>query len=288
MIMACLDLDSLRTFVAVVEASSFSRAGDAVGRTQSAVSLQLARLERFLGKTLIHRRQGRVLGLTDDGRELLPYARRMVDLNDAAYRAVAQPAATGRVRLGVPADFMSADFPEMLRVFQYAHASVELDVVSDVSEKLQERLRQGLLDVVFFRRCSGQGGGTVVTTQQLVWVGGVSGGVPAAGESLPLILFPEGCVFRAQALSALEAAGRRWRLAYVCPSLESALAAIRLGLGIGALPAGPAVRELVNLNEEGLPGLPTVELVMDVGRETGRAARVLADHIVRCVRERWV
>lgn len=285
MFMTCLDLDSLRTFVAVVEASSFSRGASAVGRTQSAVSLQLARLERLLGKILILRCQGRVLGLTDDGRELLPYARRMVDLNDAAYRAVAQPAASGRVRLGVPADFMDAAFPEVLRTFQHAHGCVELEVVSDVSERLRERVRQGLLDVAFFKRSPGQGEGTVVASQRLVWVGGTSAVVPAADEPLPLIMFPDGCVFRAKMLSALESARRCWRVAYVCPSFDSVHAAIRSGLGVGALPAGAAVGDLVDLDGEGLPPLGEVELVMEIGREGGRAARVLADHIVRRVRE---
>jgi DNA-binding transcriptional LysR family regulator len=287
MFMTCLDLDGLRTFVAVVEAASFSRAADAIGRSQSAVSLQLARLERMLGKTLILRRQGRVLGITDDGRELLPYARRMVDLNDAAYRAVAQPAVTGRVRLGVPADFMDAAFPEVLRAFQHAQGGVELEVVSDVSERLRERVRQGLLDVAFFRRSFGENEGTVVARQRLAWVGGASCVIPAADNPLPLILFPEGCVFRAQALSALEASGRLWRLAYVCPSFQSVHAAIRSGLGIGALPAGVAIRDLIDLDGEGLPPLGDVELVMLIGREHGRASRFLADRILRHLHECW-
>jgi DNA-binding transcriptional LysR family regulator len=282
--MTCLDLDSLKTFIAVVETSSFSRAADAVGRTQPAVSLQLARLERSLGKILVLRRQGRVLGITDDGRELLPYARRIVDLNDAAYRAVAQPAATGRVRLGVPADFMDATFPEVLRVFQRAHGGVELEVVSDVSERLRDRVRQGLLDLTFFKSLPGQSEGTVVASQRLIWVGG-AGGVPDEDMPLPLVLFPEGCVFRAQVLSALEAAGRCWRIAYVCPSFESVHAAIREGLGVGALPAGAAIRDLVDLDGEGLPPLGEVELVMMVGRDGGRAARLLAGHLVRHVRK---
>ena len=285
MIMATLDLDSLRTFLAVVEASSFSRAADAVGRTQSAVSLQLGRLERVLGKILILRRQGRVLGLTDDGRELLPYARRMVDMNDAAYRAVAQPAATGRVRLGVPADFMDTAFPETLRSFQHGHGGIELEVVSDVSERLRERVRHGQLDVAFFKRIPGQGDGSVVDRQRLVWVGGASGPVPAVDVPLPLILFPEGCVFRARMLSVLEAAGRSWRIAYDCPSFESVRAAIRSGLGIGALPAGCAAQGFVDLGDGDLPPLGEIELVVALGRESPQAARVLADYIGRRVRE---
>lgn len=284
MIMSCLDLDGLKIFVAVAEASSFSRAADAVGRTQPAVSRQMARLEQSLGKMLIHRRQGHVLGLTDDGRELLAYARRIVELNDAAFRAVAQPATSGRVRLGVPADFMDAAFPEVLRSFQHAHGAVELEVVSDVSERLRERLRQGLLDVAFFKRLPGPGDGTVIDRQRLLWVGATPGVVPAEDLPLSLVLFPEGCVFRAQALKALDTAGRCWRLAYVCPSFESVHAAIRSGLGIGVLPDGPAIHDLADLGGEGLPLLDAVDLVMVTGRDGGRAARLLADHIGRHLR----
>lgn len=283
--MKCLDLDSLRAFLAVVEASSFSRAAEAVGRSQSAVSLQLGRLERLLGKVLIRRRQGRVLGLTEDGRELLSYARRMIDLNDAAYRALAPPAAAGRVRLGVPADFMEAAFPDMLRSFQHAHGGVELEVVSDVSERLRERVRQGTLDLACFKRHSGRDGGTVISIQPLVWVGGTLGVVPDGGAPLPLVLFPDGCVFRARALEALEAAGRCWRVVYVSPSFESVRAALRAGLGLGVLPAGATSRGLAQLDEAGLPRLGEVELVMATGRNNTRAVRVLADHIARHVRE---
>lgn len=286
MFMITLDLDSLRAFIAVVEASSFSRAGELVGRTQSAISLQLARLERVLGKVLIVRRQGRVIGLTDDGRELLPYARRMVDLNDAAYRAVAQPAVGGRVRLGVPADFMDSTFPEVLRRFQHAHGEVELDVVSDVSERLRDGVLRGWLDVAFFKRLPGPEEGIVVARQQLVWAGGAASVPPAPDEPLPLVLFPEGCVFRAQVLRALEANGRCWRLAYVCPSFESVRSAIRFGLGIGALPYDALSSDLRMLDGEGLPALDEIELAYLLGREGARSARVLAEHVVRDLRSR--
>lgn len=180
---------------------------------------------------------------------------------------------------------MDAAFPEVLRAFQHAHGAVELEVVSDVSERLRDRVRQGLLDVAFFKRRPGQGDGTVVARQRLLWVGATLGIVPAGDAPLPLILFPEGCVFREQVLSALDAMGRCWRVAYVCPSFESVHAAILSGLGASALPAGRAIRDLVDLGGEGLPLLGDVEVAMMIGRDGGRAARLLADHIVRHVCE---
>lgn len=283
--MQSLDLDSLRSFVAVVESASFSRAGEIVGRSQSAISLQMAKLERRLGKTLLERCQGRLLGLTEDGRELLPYARRMIDLNDAACRAIAQGAVAGRVRLGVPADFMDADFPEVLRAFQHGWGGIEVTVVSDVSQRLQDQVTQGQLDLAFFKRPMGNHRqGETILRQSLTWAGGPSTVLAAPDEPLPLVLFPDGCMFRAQALASLEKAGRCWRLAYVCPSLESVRMAVRSGLGVGVLPRGSAMRDLEDLSSHDLPPLAEVEVAAMIGRDGGRAARLLADHISRHIR----
>jgi len=286
MFMQSLDLDSLRSFVAVVESASFSRAGEIVGRTQSAISLQMAKLERRLGKTLLERCQGRLLGLTEDGRELLPFARRMIDLNDAACRAIAQGAVAGRVRLGVPADFMDADFPEVLRAFQHGWGGIEVTVVSDVSQRLQDQVAQGQLDLAFFKRPMGNHRqGETILRQNLTWAGGPSTVLAAPDEPLPLVLFPDGCMFRAQALASLEKAGRCWRLAYVCPSFESVRMAVRSGLGVGVLPRGSAMRDLEDLSSQDLPPLAEVEIATMIGRDGGRAARLLADHISRHIRK---
>lgn len=277
--MVSLDLDSLRSFVAVAETSSFSRAGERVGRTQSAVSLQLARLERALGKMLILRRQGRVLGLTDDGRELLHYARQMIALNDAAYRAVAQSTIPTRIRLGIPADFMSKAFLDLLQEFREAHCGVELEVVSDVSRRLLEQVQNGALDVAFFKQFPGQGTGSVICRQQLVWVCAPNATVPPIEDPVPLILFPEGSIVRSQIFAALEAAGRYWRVAYSCASLENLKLAIRQGLGFSALP-----RPIQPSTDGPLPELDflpigDIEVAVVQSRNCGPTARTLAQRI---------
>lgn len=282
MFMLSLDLDSLRSFVAVVETESFSRAGEMIGRTQSAVSLKLAKLERCLGKILLERRQGRVLGLTEDGRELLPYARRMIALNDAACLAVAEGAVGGRVRLGVPADFMDANFPEVLRGFTQAWGGIEVTVLSDVSRRLQDQVAHGQLDLAFFKRLPGNHRyGEAVCRQSLTWAGNAPASTRDEDTPLPLVAFPEGCMFRAQAVASLEKAGRCWRLAYVCASLESLRMAIRSGLGVGVLPHGPAMQGVSDLGDLGLPPLGELEVAAMIGREGGRAARLLAGHVSR-------
>lgn len=276
-----LDMDGMRAFVAVVEAMSFSRAAERVGRSQSAVSLQLARLERMLGKTLVRRRQGRVDGLTDDGLSLLPYARRMVDLNDSAWRVMAAPAVSGRVRLGVPADFMDAHFPEMLGRFLRAYPGIALEVMSDTSARLRERAAAGALDVAFFK-CEPRdtAGATVVARQQVVWAGNRVAR-PDNGDELALVLFPEGCAYRRAALDALAAAGRSWRVAYASPGAGSVRAAILAGLGIGALPLTALDDDLVDIGDCGLPDLAAIDLAMAFSPAAGDAARVLADHVAR-------
>jgi len=275
-----LDLDGLRAFVAVVETMSFSKGGALVGRTQSAVSLQLARLEHLLGKQLIQRRRGRVEGLTEDGRALLPYARRMVDLNEAAWRSLGGAEAVERVRAGVPADFMDAGFPEVLRGFQRAHPGVELDVVSDVSARLRDKALAGELDLAFFKRRPGEGEGEAVARQSLLWVGNRLTVADDLAE-LPLVLFPEGCVFRQTALAALERVGRRARIAYASASMESVRAAILAGLGVGALPPSAILPDMVPLDDAGLPPLAEVEVAVLLAPRAGPAARFLSRHLSR-------
>ncbi|RAU22411.1 LysR family transcriptional regulator [Paramagnetospirillum kuznetsovii] len=275
-----LDIDGLRAFVAVVETMSFSKAATRVGRTQSGVSLQLARLERVLGKALLLRRQGRVDGLTEDGRTLLPFARRMVDLNESAWRAMTASAVTGRVRLGVPADFLDMDFPDLLRRFQAAHGGVELDVVSDVSDVLRAKLRDGGLDVAFFKREAATGEGDAVARQQLRWVGNRAAS-PDLDQPIPLVLFPESCAYRRAALTALEDAGLRWRIAFTSPSAEGVRAAIVAGLGLGVLPKTCLDGDVMDVGGSALPPLSDVEVAVAFAPTAGPAARFLSEHISR-------
>jgi len=279
--MVSLDLDSLRSFVAVADTSSFSRAGERVGRTQSAVSLQLARLERTLGKILIIRRQGRVLGFTDDGRELLHYARQLIALNDTAYRAVAQSKIPSRIRLGVPADFMSDSFLDLLKDFRDSHNGIELEVVSDVSRRLLDQAQNGVLDVAFFKQFPGQGAGSVVCRRQLAWFSAPNARVPPAEEPLPLILFPEGSVVRSMIFNSLEAAGRYWRIAYSCTSLENLTLAIRHGMGFSALPRELLASDGAHLEVLNFLPVGDIEIAVVHGRTCGLTARALAERITQ-------
>ncbi len=228
---------------------------------------------------LILRRQGRVLGLTDDGRELLHYARQLISLNDAAYRAVAQSTIPSRIRLGIPSDFMSKDFLDLLQDFRADHNGVELEVISDVSRRLLEQAQNGALDVAFFKQFPGQGAGSVVCRQQLAWVCAIDARVPPLEEPVPLVLFPEGSIVRSQIFAALEAAGRYWRVAYSCASLENLKLAIRQGVGFSAFPRDALPLEGGAIEEMNFLPVGEVEVAMIQSRNCGSTARALAERI---------
>src|SRR5882724_907744 len=189
------DTDCLRSFLLVADTMSFSRAAESVSRSQSTVSQQIAKLEIQIGKGLLTRRKGRVIELTSEGGKLLQYARRILQLNDEAYSSMSDDVLTGFVRLGVPLDFFGRDFTTWLAQFKTRHPMVGLEIEANQSENLMKRSMRGEFDLAFFKQETGAKNGTVALREQLVWVSGpnYSGD---NDESVPLILFPEGCAYR--------------------------------------------------------------------------------------------
>ena len=150
-----LDIDCLRSFVVVADAMSFSRAAETVGRSQSTVSQQIAKLEAQLGRALLSRRKGRVLELTSEGGRLIQFARRILKLNDEAYASMSDDLLTGFVRLGVPLDFFGRDFAAWIARFKAKHPMVGLEVEANQSETLQKRSARGDFDLAFFKQEAG-------------------------------------------------------------------------------------------------------------------------------------
>ena len=132
------DIDCLRSFLMVADTMSFSRAAETVGRSQSTISQQIAKLETQVGKSLLSRRKGRVLELTSEGDKLVQYARRILQLNDEAYASMSDERLAGFVRLGVPLDFFGRDFTIWLARFKARHPMVGLEVEANQSENLAE------------------------------------------------------------------------------------------------------------------------------------------------------
>ena len=269
------DIDCLRSFLVVSDTMSFSRAAEAVGRSQSTISQQIVKLETQVGKNLLTRRKGRVLELTSEGGKLAQYARRILQLNDEAYASMSDELLTGFVRLGVPLDFFGRDFTNWLARFKSRHPMVGLEIEANQSENLQKRSARGEFDLAFFKQETGAKLGTVALREQLVWVSGPNYSADDQ-ESVPLILFPEGCAYRRCAIAALKDHKRSWHLSFVSPSFECLKSAAVEGMGITVL-ARALVAPPLRIVRHGLqlPQLPTVELVYSHGRRSN--ARVVTE-----------
>ena len=229
-----LDLELLRSFVSVVEAGGFTRAGERVHRTQSTVSQQIKRLEDDIGQPLLHR-NGKDVTPTEAGEKLLSYARRLLSLAEEARDVVAQPAADGAVRLGIPEDFAAYRLAKLLATFSRAHPALRLDVRADQSICLKRDLDRGELDLALFKRDAGDKGGIAVWPERVHWVTSKSHPRDTHTGSVPLIGFPAGCLYRKRAIHALETAGRSWHMAYSSSSLAGIQAAVAAGMGLSIL-----------------------------------------------------
>lgn len=257
-----LDMDVLRTFVTGIDLGSFAKAATRLGRSPSAISLQLRKLEDQVGQPLL-RRNGRGLSLTEPGEMLLGYARRLLDLNDAAVSAVAVPTLSGWVRLGLPQDFTETGLPSALARFAQAHPAVRVEAHVERDATLRAEVEAGRLDLALvWDAAPAAGEGRPVTELPMVWVGPRGQAGLAAQRPLPLALFGPPCLFRHAATEALDAAGIPWRIAFSSPGLAGLWAAVAAGLGVTLrTPHGlpPSLRPL-DPGEAGLPPLPSLRL----------------------------
>lgn len=280
-----LDLDAMRAFVAIVEQGGFSVAAEQLGRTQSAVSLQIKRLEQTLGQTLLQRVQGRVDGPTAEGNALLAYARQMLRLNDEACAILARNAVTGSLRVGLPEELMEQVFPAAMPLFRARYPGLRLSVQAEASIVLRAALAEGRLDVAIYKDCSAGAGGelAVLRDEPLCWVAGEAyrDTLHADAGVLPLALFGENCVFRMAATAALARAGIAWQVHYAGSSTTGLRHALRHGLGLGVLPEsllGDGLLAVDSCAGIALPGLPRSRLVAAcAGDSVAPAAHCLID-----------
>ena len=257
--LANLDMDVLRTLAVAMDLGGFSKAAERLGRSQSAVSLQMRRLEERVGRPLF-RREGRGLALTDVGDVVLSYARQILDLNDQAVAAARGIAIGGSVRFGVPQDFGDTWLPGVLARFSRAHPSVLIEVRVDRANKLVERIAEGGLDLALMWGNPPVANTVTVQRLPMVWIGLKGYAVPR-GDTVPLALFESPCVFRQPGVEALERTHRPWRLAFTSPSLSGLWAAAAAGLGVTVrTPLGLPSPLAVLGKSSGLPKLPQIAL----------------------------
>ncbi|MFN4159904.1 MAG: LysR family transcriptional regulator [Gemmobacter sp.] len=235
-----MDLTALRSFVAVAEAGGVTRAAGFLNLTQSAVSMQLKRLEESLGQPLFLR-AARGMALTPEGEQLLSYARRMVALNDEAMLRMTCSSYEGEIRLGVPSDIVFPAIPAILKGMAGAFPRVRINLVSSFTLELKDSFARGVHDAILTTEHAPDAGGEIVARKNMLWVGAAGG---RAWQRPPLRLgFSETCIFRQVAQGALERAGLSWEMAFDGNSEQAIEAAVAADLAVtarmeGVLPAG--------------------------------------------------
>jgi DNA-binding transcriptional LysR family regulator len=274
------DIAVLRTLLAVNDLGSFARAAAKVGRSESAVSLQLKRLEDQVGFPLFQR-VGRNMTLTDAGSSLLRDARRLVELNDEAFSALASAPVAGLVRLGVPPDFAEAWLSVALIRIAKTYPAVRVQTVVDRSPMLTRQLENSEVDLAVTFATEPIKDELWSASLPMCWIG--PRGFTHARESAPLQLavFDPPCFFRSAASVALDAAGISWSIAHSSPNLMGLWAAVGSGLGITVrTPVGVPSQLAVLGAESGLPELPTVAFVMKQRREVTPAMSGVSDLLI--------
>lgn len=251
------DVSLLRTFVAVAERESFAIAAEKVFRTQAAVSQQMQRLESLVGCPLFSR-VGRNKRLSDQGIRLLEYARRMLSLNDEAYRAMTQDVFDAPVKLGASADAVDTLLPEYLAMCAETYPGLRIDVQVGRSRWLASALRRGDIDLMLDVAPHDEFHHVVLRTSPVVWISGARFH-HQQHLVLPLVLIDSGCAFRAAALEALANCQRAWRATFQTSTLAGIRAALRAGLGITPRTIEMLTPDLKVVDQElGLPALPPI------------------------------
>jgi len=277
---ALIDVDQLRTFIAIVETGSFTKAAEVVHKTQSAVSMQMKRLEERVSRP-VFARDGRASKLTEDGERLLDYARRIVKLNVEALAAFDDAELTGRVRLGVPDDYADRYLPEIMARFSRAYPSVELTVVCEPSVALFEHIDGNELDLAIVTDCDSSRTSESFRRERLLWV--TSNRHPTHAEQpLPLALGRPSCSWRRTAIAALDGIGRPYRVLYSSANAGAVAAAVLAGLAVSVFPESGLRPGMRVLNPaEGFPELPACRIgLVRNPHESSALADALAEHIV--------
>ena len=273
-----IDTLQLKSFIAIAEIGTFSKAADNVGRTQSALSLQIKKLEDALGCQLFERAARRVT-LTEQGEIFLGYARQMLSLQREAFSRLKEPDVAGEIRFGTPEDFATHYLPDVLASFRQHHPRIQLNVECDLTLHLMKGFERGNFDVILVKRDPQiVKGGSKVWREPLVWA---AADHYRAEKPLSLVLSPPPCIYRARALAALDRAKKPWHISYTSPSLAGTLAAVKAGLGITVLPTNMLPHGIRPIRKEmKLPELADAEIALMKRDDIPKAAEMLAKHIV--------
>lgn len=274
-----LDLDQLQTFIAIADSGSFTRAAEEVHRTQSAVSMQMRRLEERIGRPLFEK-NGRVNRLSEDGEKLLAYARRMLRLNRETIAAFDERSLEGHVRIGTPDDYADRFLPEIMARFARSNPRVELSVICEPTVNLVEQVRRGLLDIALVTHDDEKGAGQVVRREPLLWVASSNHCVHEE-DILPLAVGRPSCLWRRAAIDVLDRMERDYRILFTSWSATVIIASVLSGLAVSVLPEcalRPGMRILGE--NDGFGALPDCRIGLIRGQTTQPAiVEALARHV---------
>lgn len=285
-------LDQLRAFVSVADASSFTEAARAQMRTQTAVTRQIKGMENALGQRVLRRTRGHVEGLTEVGQQLLPYARRVLSTIDDAWVALSNPNISGRIRVGVMDDVDVTWLNELIARFREAQPDCEVRATSDFSTRLEQRVENGDIDLAIVKRLVVQGSPSRegwVYCEPLMWAVG-PGFRCDPKKPVPVVVFHEGCVYRARLLDTLRRSGVAFFVAYEGQSYANVRTAISAGLGLSALTKSQietaGLQSISDINGVPLPVLGMVEIVVALSsRQMSAAIRTLVEQIRQHISE---
>ncbi|AHF82588.1 LysR substrate-binding domain-containing protein [Rhizobium leguminosarum] len=280
---APLDLDQLQTFIAIVDSGSFTKAADRVYKTQSAVSMQMRRLEERIGKQLFIK-DGRGNRLTVEGEKLLNYARRIIRLNNEAIAAFDDNRLEGMLRIGTPDDYADRYMPEIIGRFAKTHPNVELYIVCEPSVDLAERMHKGELDIALVTHNPRERMSDVVRTEPLCWVG--SANHPIRDDApVPLAVGRRDCQWRQLACSALDAVGREHQILFTSWSCTVVAAAVLAGMAVSVMPESALRTGMKVLSQaDGFPALPPVQIgIMKRPGVSLSLMNAITAHITACL-----
>ncbi|AHF79241.1 Transcriptional regulator, LysR family (plasmid) [Sodalis praecaptivus] len=273
-----LDTDTLAAFLAIYHYGSFTQAANQLGKTQAAVSLMLRRLEKQLGQRLLERsRHG--ITLSEAGEKLIGYAQRLLALEEETLAALGCLDAKTRIRIGMPDDYLGTIGAALIENFSQKYPQFQIEIVSDLSLKLEKMLDAGLLEMAILTRLPGDISGEFLRQEAQLWCT-APGCAPESRNVLPLVLFPEGCRSRPMVLAALAQARLRWRVVCSSSHLSGVQTAVRVSQAVTVLPASviPNDWRILGPNEQ-LPALPALDLALKVPADAHIGTRRLAQFI---------
>ncbi len=257
-----LSTDLLRTFVTVSDLGSYTRAGEALNRTQPAISLQMRRLEELVGAKLIAH-DGRILSLTEAGQVLSAYARQILHLNDQAVSQFRRDDVVGALKVGLPTDFAVLNLQETVARFVFDHPDVDLEIRCGLSRELVEALHADEISLAVALIPEDKQQYLVRAWEERpIWVTAKSKRTHSQ-KPLPLVGHPEGCEYRNRMTKALERVGSKWRIAYTSPDVSGLQKAVVSGLGVSALTRSTLSNGMRVLSEaDGFPEMDKIRIGM--------------------------